>query len=66
MDNRFELIGVGMNAESLKPGDRVTVTGSASRERAEALYVMRLDRRSDGFRYEQVGTSPRVRRGQVR
>jgi hypothetical protein len=66
MDNRFELIGAGMSAESLKPGDRVVVAGSLARERAHSLYVMRLDRPADGFRYEQVGSSPQVRRGGTR
>jgi len=27
------------------------------------MYLMRLDRPADGFRYEQIGASPRVRRG---
>jgi hypothetical protein len=27
------------------------------------MYLMRLDRQSDGFRYEQIGASPRVRPG---
>ena len=63
MDNRFELVGVGVKADTLKAGDRIIVTGSLSRERPQGLYVMRLDRPADGFRYEQVGTSPRVRLG---
>src|SRR5690242_11354591 len=27
----------------------------------QGLYIRKLDRPADGFRYEQVGTSPRVR-----
>jgi len=65
MDNRFELIGVGVKADTLKAGDRLIVTGSLSRERPQGLYVMRLDRPADGFRYEQVGSSPRVRPGRT-
>jgi hypothetical protein len=63
MDNRFELIDEGMNAETLKPGDRVTASGSLSRTNPQGLYLMRLDRPADGFRYEQIGASPRVRLG---
>jgi hypothetical protein len=65
MDNRFELIDVGMQADTLKAGDRVLVTGSLSRTNPQSLYLMRLDRPNDGFRYEQIGASPRVRRGRL-
>ena len=63
LDNRFELVGIGVKADMLKIGDRVIVTGSLSRERPQNLYVMRLDRPADGFRYEQIGSSPRIRQG---
>jgi hypothetical protein len=61
LDNRFELAAVGMSADSLKRGDRVTATGSRARDGSRGLYVRRLDRPADGFRYEQVGASPRIR-----
>ena len=61
LDNRFELVGVGMTADTFKPGDRVVVTGSRARNGSNGLYVRRLDRPADGFRYEQVGASPRIR-----
>jgi len=60
MDNRFELSGVGMTADSLKQGDVVVVTGSAGRTEPRTLYVRQLDRPADGFRYEQIGSRPRV------
>jgi hypothetical protein len=60
MDNRFELVEVGMTAETLKKGDRVVVTGGPARDRSRTLYVRRLERPADGFWYEQVGSSPRV------
>src|SRR5688500_5478502 len=60
MDNRGELQGVGMSAETLKPGDRVVVTGSLGRNAPRTLYIRQLDRPADGFRYEQVGSRPRV------
>jgi hypothetical protein len=63
MDNRYELIAEGMTAETLKPGDRVIARGSLSRSNPQGMYLMRLDRQSDGFRYEQIGASPRVRPG---
>jgi hypothetical protein len=63
MDNRYELINEGMNADTLKPGDRVVASGSLSRTNPHGIYLMRLDRPADGFRYEQIGASPRVRRG---
>jgi hypothetical protein len=63
MDNRFELIDEGIKADTLKPGDRVVASGSVSRTNPQGMYLMRLDRPSDGFRYEQIGASPRVRHG---
>jgi hypothetical protein len=61
MDNRHELAGVGMSGDSLKPGDRIVVSGSPNRTQANSVYIRTLDRPADGFRYEQVGTSPRIR-----
>jgi hypothetical protein len=63
MDNRYELIDEGMGADTLKRGDRVVASGSLSRTSATGMYLIRLDRPADGFRYEQIGASPRVRRG---
>ena len=60
LDNRWELVAIGMNDESLKPGDRLVVSGSIGRNQPRTLYVWRLDRPADGFWYEQVGMSPRI------
>jgi hypothetical protein len=60
MDNRSELAGIGMTADTIKPGDRVTVTGSPSRSDARAMYVRKLLRPADGLTYEQVGSTPRI------
>ena len=60
LDNRWELVGIGMTEESLKPGDRLVVSGSTGRAQPRSLYILRLDRPSDGFWYEQVGMSPKV------
>src|SRR5688572_17549531 len=61
MDNRSELVQIGMNGQTLKQGDQVVVVGSPARAQQQSLYISRLDRPSDGFRYEQIGSSPRVR-----
>jgi hypothetical protein len=63
LDNRFELVDVGVNADTLKPGDRIAARGSRARDGSRAIYALRIDRASDGFWYEQVGSSPRVGRG---
>lgn len=51
MDNRWELAELGFKVDTLKPGDRIVVTGSLARAQALRLYVRRLDRPSDGFAY---------------
>jgi hypothetical protein len=61
MDNRWELADIGVTSSTLRPVDRVVVTGSRARSQSNNLYVRRLDRPADGFRYEQVGSSPRIR-----
>ena len=61
MDNRRELVSIGVTASTFKPGDFVVVTGSLARTSGNRLYLLRLDRRGDGFWYEQVGASPRIR-----
>jgi hypothetical protein len=62
LDNRSELAEIGVRASTFQPGDRIVVKGSASRTQPRSLYVLRLDRAADGFWYEQVGQSPRIRR----
>ena len=61
MDNRSELVQVGMTNQTLKQGDRIVVTGNPARAQPQSLYIRKLDRPADGFRYEQVGSSPRIR-----
>jgi hypothetical protein len=60
MDNRHELAGVGMTPDTMKAGDRVIASGNPSRNQPNSLYVRRLDRPADRFRYEQIGMSPRI------
>ena len=61
LDNRWELVDVGMSAETFKSGDAITARGSAGRDGARSVYVLRLDRAADGLHYEQVGPSPSLR-----
>ena len=65
MDNLHELDEVGMSKTTFQPGDRVTVSGWPDRTAARGMYLMRLDRPSDGLRYEQIGTRPRLIRGRT-
>jgi hypothetical protein len=60
MDNRSELVAIGVTANTFAPGERVVVKGSLNRTQSQSLYVLRLDRPADGFWYEQVGSSPRI------
>jgi hypothetical protein len=61
IDNRSELVAIGVTRETWKSGDWIMVTGSPARHERHSLYVRRLDRPADGLRYEQVGSSPRIR-----
>ncbi len=60
MDNRHELVDIGMDAGTLKPGDRVVVTGSVSKTVPTSLYLWRLERAADGLLYEQIGFDPHI------
>lgn len=60
LDNRFELVQIGMTASTLKPGEQLLVSGRPGRDQKPILYVRELDRPADGFRYEQLSSSPRI------
>ena len=62
LDNRYELAEVGVKADTLRPGDRLVATGSPAHDGSHSMYARRIDRRADGWWYEQVGSSPRVGR----
>jgi hypothetical protein len=66
MDNRFELAQVGVVSGTLKPGDRVTVTGNPGRSQSQVLYIRTLDRPADGLRIEQNGSTPSIQFGRDR
>ena len=61
LDNRFELEAIGMTSRTLVPGDRIVVSGMRGRTQFTNMYVRRLDRPADGFWYEQVGSTPKIR-----
>ena len=61
VDNRWELVAIGVTAQTWKPGDRIVVTGFPGRTQPQSLYVRTLQRPADGLRYEQVGSNPRIR-----
>ncbi len=61
LDNRRELADIGITETTFKAGDRIVVVGSPARLEARKLYVERLDRPADGFAFEQVRNSPRLR-----
>ena len=60
LDNRFELVQIGMTANTFTPGEQLLVSGRPGREQKPILYVRELDRPADGFRYEQLSSSPRI------
>ena len=60
MDNRHELVDIGISAETFKTGDRVVVTGSVSRTDPLNLYMWKLHRAADGLHYEQIGFEPHL------
>ena len=62
LDNRFELEDIGVTSRTFRKGDRIVASGSRGRTQLTSLYVRRLDRPSDGFWYEQVGSTPKIRK----
>ena len=60
LDNRFELVEIGMTSNTFARGDRLVVTGPAGHDRKPILYVRELRRTIDGFRYEQPDSTPRI------
>ena len=67
LDNRFELVEIGMTATTFARGDQLVVAGAPGHDDKPVLYVRELDRADDGFRYDQVGNTPRiVRKGRLK
>ena len=62
MDTRWELAEIGFNSETLKPGDRLVVTGSLARKQSHSLYIRRLERPADGLTMVNENRSPSLTR----
>lgn len=62
LDNRHELVQIGMTADTFVRGDRLVVSGPPGHDQKPILYVRELRRTDDGFRYEQPDSTPRITR----
>ncbi|HSG65702.1 MAG TPA: DUF6152 family protein [Gammaproteobacteria bacterium] len=58
MDNYWELVQIGITADTFRPGDRVVAMGSPARGEEPRIYLRQLDRPADGLRYQQIGYRP--------
>lgn len=56
LDNRWELAQIGFNSETLRPGDHIVIVGDLARTLPRSVYVRRIDRPADGFKYEHHPT----------
>jgi hypothetical protein len=67
MDDRNEMREIGMTESTLRLGDRIAVAGNPAHQDPRRLYIRRLERPSDGYAWEIVRSSPRLRtRGATR
>jgi len=60
LDNRSELVDIGVTSETFRPGDRVIIIGNPGHDKAQMIYVRRLNRPADGLRYAQPDTTPDI------
>ncbi len=58
LDNRVELVAIGMTGTTFRSGDQITVSGNPGLAGAKTLYVRKLERSKDRFWYEQDETTP--------
>jgi hypothetical protein len=61
MDDRNEMREIGMTESTLRTGDRLTVAGNPAHQDPRRMYLRRLERPSDGYAWEIVRSSPRLR-----
>jgi hypothetical protein len=67
MDDRNEMREIGMTESTLRSGDRIAVAGNPAHQDPRRIYLRRLERPSDGYAWEIVRSSPRLRtRGATR
>ena len=53
LDDRWEMVEAGFSRSTFQQGDELVVTGRPSRREPNTLYVQVLERKSDGFIYEE-------------
>ena len=61
MDDRNEMREIGMTESTLRTGDHLTVAGNPAHQDPRRMYLRRLERPSDGYAWEIVRSSPRLR-----
>ncbi len=52
LDDRWEMVEAGFTRSTFQPGDVLVVTGKPSRREPSNLYVVIMERQSDGFVYQ--------------
>jgi len=52
LDDRWEMVEAGFTRSTFQPGDVLVVTGRPSRREPGNLYVIIMERQSDGFVYQ--------------
>lgn len=61
MDDRNEMREIGMTESTLHSGDRIAVAGNPAHQDPRRLYIRRFERPSDGYAWDVVRSSPRLR-----
>ena len=52
LDDRWEMVEAGFTRSTFQPGDVLVATGRPSRREPDNLYVVIMERQSDGFVYQ--------------
>jgi len=60
MDRMVDLSEAGLKKTTFKPGDRIVASGNPAIAEKQSLFIRRLERPSDGLRFEQLGANPRI------
>ena len=55
LDDRWEMVEAGFTRSTFQPGDELVVTGRPSRREPNTLFVQIMERRADGFVYQEDG-----------
>jgi hypothetical protein len=60
MDRLADLSEAGMKKTTFKAGDHIIAGGNPGISEKQSLFIRKLERPADGFRYEQLGVNPRI------